>query len=186
MSSYKMRYAMREILLHVYTIVDDYCKTFEPIWNSTLLPSTSRKSGRPCTMSLSEVMSILVSFHLSDYRHFKGFYKFLELHCKAEFPSLVSYSRFVTHMKVATIPLVGFFTFVRGAETDEYFIDSTALAVCKNKRIYTHKVFDGIAKRGKNTMGWFYGLKLHLVCNQLGEPVTFASSEESVGELRRR
>jgi transposase len=69
--------------------------------------------------------------------------------------------------------LVGFFEFVRGVETDSYFIDSTAVAVCKNKRIFVHKVFKGLAQRGKSTMGWFLGFKLHLVCNQEGFPIDF-------------
>ena len=33
------------------------------------------------------------------------------------------------------------------------FIDSTPLRVCHNKRIFNHKVFDGIATRDKSTMG---------------------------------
>ena len=49
------------------------------------------------------------------------------------------------------------------------FIDATSLAVCHNKRIYSHKVFKDIAKRAKTTKGWFFGLKLHLVINENGE-----------------
>ena len=43
------------------------------------------------------------------------------------------------------------------------FIDSTTLKVCHNRRIYSHKVFEGLAKRGKSSTGWFYGFKSHLV-----------------------
>jgi hypothetical protein len=43
------------------------------------------------------------------------------------------------------------------------------LAVCNNKRIRANRVFDGIAKIGKSTMGWFYGFKVHLVINDMGE-----------------
>lgn len=32
----------------------------------------------------------------------------------------------------------------------------------------SHKVFDGLATRGKTTKGWFYGLKLHLIINPQG------------------
>jgi hypothetical protein len=49
------------------------------------------------------------------------------------------------------------------------FVDSTALEVCDNHRIHNHKVFEGIAERGKGSMGWFYGLKVHLVINDRGE-----------------
>jgi len=49
------------------------------------------------------------------------------------------------------------------------FIDSTALDVCDNHHIHNHKVFEGVAERGKGSMGWFYGLKLHLVIDDCGE-----------------
>ena len=29
-----------------------------------------------------------------------------------------------------------------------------------------HRVFKGIAQRGKCSMGWFFGFKLHLICNE--------------------
>ena len=43
------------------------------------------------------------------------------------------------------------------------------LDVCHTKREKRHKVFKGIAGKGKNSMGWFFGLKLHLVINNEGE-----------------
>ena len=49
------------------------------------------------------------------------------------------------------------------------FIDSTPVAVCHYKRISSHKVFYGSAKLGKTTKGWFFGFKLHLICNSQGE-----------------
>lgn len=49
------------------------------------------------------------------------------------------------------------------------FIDSRALEVCDNHRIHTHKVFEGMAERGKGSVGWFYGLKVHLAVNDCGE-----------------
>jgi hypothetical protein len=35
------------------------------------------------------------------------------------------------------------------------FVDSAKIAVCDNKRIYRNRIFQELAKRGKNTMGWF-------------------------------
>lgn len=34
-------------------------------------------------------------------------------------------------------------------------------------------VFKDIAHRGKCTMGWFYGFKLHLICNDRGNLLNF-------------
>ncbi|MBD2807194.1 IS982 family transposase, partial [Xenorhabdus sp. ZM] len=49
------------------------------------------------------------------------------------------------------------------------FMDPTSLRVCHNIRIPRHKVFEGVAQRGKTSMGWFYGFKLHLIVNHQGE-----------------
>src|SRR5690349_22995488 len=56
-----------------------------------------------------------------------------------------------------------------GEETGLYFGDSSKLAVCHNRRIDRHRVFDGLAARGKTSMGWFFGLKLLLVINHKGQ-----------------
>jgi hypothetical protein len=62
------------------------------------------------------------------------------------------------------------------------FVDSTKIAVCNNKRINRNKVFKGVAKLGKNTMGWFYGFKLHLICNDRGEVLSFCLTPGNVDD----
>ncbi len=49
------------------------------------------------------------------------------------------------------------------------FMDSTSLKVCHNRRIEQHKVFEDLAARGKTSVDWFFGFKLHLVVNDRGE-----------------
>jgi hypothetical protein len=53
------------------------------------------------------------------------------------------------------------------------YIDSTPLAVCKNIRIDRNKVFSELAERGKCCMGWFFGFKLHIIVNEIGELLSF-------------
>jgi len=65
-----------------------------------------------------------------------------------------------------------------------YYIDSTTLKVCRNQRIHNHKVFDKIAKRGKSSMGWFFGFKLHLVINTRGEIMSFCLTPGNVDDRR--
>ena len=60
-----------------------------------------------------------------------------------------------------------------GAETGISFIDATSLVVCHNHQIRGHKVFKKIARRGKTSVGWFYGFRLHLVVNDCGELLAF-------------
>jgi Transposase DDE domain len=48
-------------------------------------------------------------------------------------------------------------------------VDSTQIAVCNNLRIARHKVFQGMAARGKSSTGCFFGFKLHAVINHRGE-----------------
>jgi Transposase DDE domain len=43
--------------------------------------------------------------------------------------------------------------------------------VCKNKRIHRYKTFAGLTTKEKSTIGYFFGLKLHLVYNTLVEIV---------------
>lgn len=72
-------------------------------------------------------------------------------------------------MPMSLIPLTVFLYGLRGKKTGKYFADSTTLEVCHNRRAKRNKVFSGLAKKSKNSMGWFFGLKLHLVINDQGE-----------------
>lgn len=59
-----------------------------------------------------------------------------------------------------------------GKPTRIYFVDSTSLKECHNIRIPRNRVFDVVAKRRKGTTGWFYGFKLHLLINHVGEIIS--------------
>jgi hypothetical protein len=124
---------------------------------------------------MSEVMTIVIMFHFSRYRCFKDYYEQLVMKgYKKYFPSLVSYNRFTELMQGCALPLAIFMTSQRLSKTQGIaFIDSTKLEVCENPRIAQHLVFADIARRGKTSMGWFYGFKLHLVINHVGEILSF-------------
>ncbi len=99
------------------------------------------------------------------------------------FPRVVSYNRFVELEKTVAIPLTLFIKKVLlGKCTGISFIDSTPLRVCRNQRIHFHKVFNGIAARGKCSMGFFFGFKLHLICNEKGELLNFVITPANVDD----
>ncbi len=90
----------------------------------------------------------------------------------------------MTIQKSVFIPLL-FLLFSRmGRKTGVYYIDSTALPVCHNRRIRRHKTFASLAARGKTSMGWFFGFKLHLVFNDLHEIVALKLTGGSVSDTK--
>ena len=62
------------------------------------------------------------------------------------------------------------------------FVDSTPLRVCRNQRILIHKTFEGLAERGKYSMGWSFGFKLHLIINDKGEVLNFMFTSGNVDD----
>ncbi|HSM81253.1 MAG TPA: IS982 family transposase [Nodosilinea sp.] len=115
-------------------------------------------------------MSSTIETTLREGSAYKAFYcKYVCVHWREAFPSLVSYNRFVEWMPSALLPLCVYLKHCFGACTGISFIDSSSLKVCHNRRIRRHKVFRGLAARGKISVDWFFGFKLHLVVNDQGE-----------------
>lgn len=159
-------------LVELFCDVDDFCKIFIPQWHKQLLEDGTRKRQRECRMSMSEMMTIIIGFHMSHHRDFKNYYLgYVATFHRKEFPKLLSYTRFLAMMPRTIVPMCAYFSTLKGKPTGIEFIDSTSLKVCHNIRIPRHKTFDGVAQRGKGTMSWFYGFKLHLIVNHHGEIV---------------
>lgn len=157
-------------ILPLFCDIDDFCLLFEPAWRRRLLARGAPRRHKPGALSLSEVMTILVLFHASGYRDFKTFYtRHVSEHLAGAFPKLVSYGRFVELQREALVPLWCYLYTRKGSCTGIAFVDATTLAVCHNLRIPQHKVFRDSARRGRSSMGWFYGFKLHLAINDRGE-----------------
>ena len=180
-------------LLELFVSVDDFCQSFLPTWEARQLEDGSKKRLRRGQLSVSEIMTIIIYFHQSQYRNFKAYYtEHVCQHLRREFPNLVSYERFVALMPSVFGPLSAYLRSLYGRCHGISFIDSTALSVCDNHRIHHHKVFAGYADRGKGSMGWFYGFKLHLAVNDRGEllacQITPASTDDRkpVPELCKR
>lgn len=140
-----------------------------------------QKPGPECGLSESEIMTIVIMYHGSNFHHFKNYYNgvILPLLSKA-FPGAPCYERFISILPRIMVPLTLFMNSKMGRKTGIYYIDSTALPVCHNLRINRHKVFSGLASRGKTSTGWFFGFKLHLVFNNLNEIIAVHISPGNV------
>ena len=157
-------------LLELYCHVDDFCQQTERQWKSEHLSDGQAHRERSRELSDSEIMTILIHFHQSQYRTFKAYYsQHVQGYLRREFPNLVSYGRFVQLMPCVFARLCAYLFSRFGRCTGVSFIDSTFIAVCDNRRIHQHKVFAGLATRGRGSMGWSFGFKLHLVVNDGGE-----------------
>lgn len=164
-------------MTEIFCDIDDFYREFKDNFPKNLLPS-AEKVDFPLTMppsilSPSELMTLVVIFHLSHYRTFKHFYQHVRQYWCQEFPNLVSYERFVALQPYLLIPLCVYLNTRKGRVTGVSFIDSTSLIVCHNRRIHSNRVFKDLAKRGKNSIGWFFGFKLHIIINDQGELLAF-------------
>ena len=150
--------------------IDDFCQKFEPQWQQRLLMHDLKTRKRERSLCLSEVMTILVAFHQNHYRNFKHYYlDHVCVYWRTEFPGLPSYQRFVEWIPSTLLPLCVYLKHCFGQCSGISFIDSTSLKVCHNRRSSQHRVFKDIAARGKTSVDWFFGFKLHLVVNEQGE-----------------
>jgi hypothetical protein len=153
----------------IFCDIDDVCKAFEPVYTRRLLHVGQRQRTRQTTLALSEILTLLVYFPWSHDRTFKHYYtEYVMAHLHPYFPRLVGYHRFVELMPRALVPLCCYLATRKGRCTGIACMDSTPLAVCDNHRLATHRVFEGIATRGKTSMGWCYGFKLHVIVNDEG------------------
>lgn len=170
-------------ILDLYCSVDAFWQQFEPLWEREQLRSGQRRRKRATRLSPSELMTILILFQPSGYRTFKGFYtQHVQTQLRAEFPQLVSYTRFVALMPRVLLPLAIYLHTHLGDCTGISFVDATSLHVCHNARIHQHRVCRADARRGKTSVGWFYGFKLHLVVNDRGELLAFCLTPGNVDD----
>ena len=173
-----------DLVTEIFVSIDDFYTHFNQQVREFQLPSPKKRRNRSFLMSGSEVMTILVLFHLSQHRSLKHFYLYyVKKHMQAEFPQTVSYNRFVELMSSVLLPLTIYLKTCRSGKCSGIsFVDSTPLKVCHNKRIGSNKVFADIAQRGKTSMGWFFGFKLHIIVNDRGEVINFAFTEANADD----
>lgn len=175
----------RDKITEIFCIADDFCKEFDSNMKEMTLKADGKKHrNRKASLSDAEIMTILICFHFGSFRCFKHYYlHYVKVHLADMFPTAVSYNRFVELEARVSIQMMLFLQLCCFGEcTGISFIDSTCVPVCHNKRIKRNKVFKEYAQVGKSTMGWFYGFKLHLICNEHGEILNFILTRGNVDD----
>ena len=118
----------------------------------------------------SDIMTILIHLNHSRYRDFKSYYnKFVCPFLSKHFPALPSYTRFVEWQSRCLLLLTMYLVHCFGTCSGTSFVNFTKLSVYHNHRIGQHKTFAGLDERGKTSVDWFYGFKLHLLINDASE-----------------
>ena len=171
-------------LIEIFCHVDDFNQVFINELRTHQLSNGSRKRIKPSKLSESEVMTIVIYFHIMRYRNFKHYYLYhVCRNMTSEFPNLVSYNRFVELANKHLLPLVAFLrTCCLGQCTGISYIDSTPLRACHIKREHSHRVMKGLATKGQCSIGWFFGLKLHCIINDKGEILDFILTPGNVDD----
>lgn len=177
-------------LVSLFYLIDEFCKEYEPQWQQSLLDNGLRQRRKGSRLSLAEILTIIVYFHVSGYRMFKWYYEREVLgsgFVASSFPRAVSYNQFLELMGSSLVPLGHCLLWLcsLSAKTGIQFIDSTSIVVCSNLRINRHKVFASSAARGRTSEGWFFGFKLHIVVNDRGELLAVRLTPGNVSDANK-
>ena len=173
-------------IIEIFYLVDEFCKEFDKAKEGHIIVEKTdiKRRNRKFKLSDSEVITILIMFHIGQFRNLKHFYiNYIQKHCQTDFPETVSYNRFVELQKKAIMPMTLFLQLCcLGKCTGISFIDSTPIRVCHIRRERSHKVMKGMATKGQCSIGWFYGFKLHIIINDRGEILDFIFTQGNIDD----
>ena len=133
--------------------------------------------------SRSEVITTLVAYHHCGRKCFKYFYcqEVLQTY-RSWLPDAPSYERFVALVPHVVLELYLLLKSRCKPALAENYVDSKPLKACHIKREAQHKVMVDWARKGKGTLGWFYGFKMHVVINREAELVNFLLTAGNVAD----
>lgn len=173
------------IIEQLYCLVDDYCIALKTNPSTKLFFNSTNKRNRKTKLSSSEIITIIIFYYFKNYRNFKSYYQeYVCVDLAEHFPDLVSYNRFIELIPRVLTLVTYLLKSLFGKSTGISYIDSTRIKVCDNKRNISHKVFKGLAELGKSTKGWFYGFKLHVVCNHLGDIINLQFTKGNLDDRK--
>ncbi len=162
------------ILIMIYCFVDDFLKGIVGSIKYALdMPGKNCPPIKKHNLSLAELAGLAIFRFFTGHRNWKDFYRHIKTYHKRDFPNLPNYQNFLEAINklsfLAALMLQGFMNIFNKmtGKNGLKFVDSAKLKVCEIKREFSHKVCFGLASKSKSSMGWFYGFKLHIICNEL-------------------
>lgn len=169
----------------LFCTIDDFFLKFETLYWEYLKQFECRTRLRHTNLNLSEIILIAIWYKISHFSNFKAFYSYLK-HTHADlFRCMPCYQRMVDLINMHKLALHALhFALMKGNHSSRLWIDSTTLPVCKNQRIQRHKSLTKIASRGKSSMGWFFGCKLHVVMNAAGKLINTVLSNGHIADIK--
>jgi IS5 family transposase len=177
-----------DALLKLYIAIDEDLKVLQPQLQAKQLPRDPR-GGTP-TLSAAEVLTILVWGAWRGLTDKAKVYFHMQTYHRPEFPDLGAYSKFVeaTNRYSAELrALLALMLYRNRQAQGAYPIvlqDSTAIAVCHVARARQHHTFRAWAHKSKNGMGWWYGFKLHVQCDEAGRLCGFDLTTATVDDRK--
>ena len=168
-------------LTQIFIEVDDFLKEFQPQIQQHLLGQPRQPDSK---LHPSEIITIAICYHFSRMDCFKSYYLlWLRPKLRSYFPHLPSYERFVTLKKHYLLEMFCFLSSRMAVPSPKAnYIDSKKLESCHIKRASQHKVMKGLAAKGKTSVGWFYGLKIHLIVNEFGQLCNFTITAGNIAD----
>ncbi len=175
-----------EILYFIFDIVDTLLKHIDPLVKKKLLGNPVSKGGRPLQLSLAAIISFGIFRYVLAIHDVKHYHRHLVCHYNGELGRIPNYQNFNRLLNQALPWVIFIMQYLMQLQKQysegPYFIDATPLKVCGNKRIFSHKVCEGFANRGKSSMGWFFGFKLHAVVNTVGDILSMIITPGNVND----
>lgn len=166
-------------IVQVFCVFDDTIKTF------FLDKVGKNKGGRPSSLSSSEICTITLLQKEFNIGNKKALFKYLTTYHYQDF-KLPSYKSFCDSLNRYSYLLLEIIILLIKLNKDNsgkiVFIDSTKLEVCKIWRASEHKTMKQLAHKSKSTTGWFYGLKLHILCDEFGNLLEISFTSGNVDD----
>jgi len=179
------------ILVTIYCFVDDFIKALVGNLKYALQrPDQNTPPLKTYNISVAELVTLGIFRHFTGHKNWKDFYRHIVTYHMKDFPKLPTYGNFVKAVNrlsmIALMFLHWFMKFFKSItkKNDAKFADSSKLEVCRVKREFTHKVCKQLASKSKSTMGWFYGFKLHIICNELMQILNFRITTGNVDDRK--